>query len=121
MAGEISNLTISGLFQPSTLSAAEKFGNTGKAEDVTDKNFAKNTATIGTTDETLALGDVAVPKRLWCENNGAFPVRFRSGGSGNYDVECAPGSMIYVGWNGAAIHAIAIGGNSDIRFFIGGV
>lgn len=115
-------ITIKGQFAPGNPQTfSELFGVSSLGETVVDTNYSKGTPTIGTSDETLPLGDVAVPKRLWVQNLGAFPVRFRAGSSGTYDCECLAGSQIYTNWNGAAVHAIAIGGASQIRFFIGGV
>lgn len=122
MAKELSILTISGTFTfpAATPTVTRKFGASSLTEDVADKNYSSGTQNIGMTDETLPLGDVTTPKRVWAKVNGTFPVRFSADGT-NYPVEIAPASQAYFGFNGAAVHAKAIGGASDIEFFIGGV
>jgi hypothetical protein len=111
-------VSISGQFQQGDEMAIVKFGASSLEGAVTGKNSTGDTLTLGVTDETLPLGDIGTPGFLWVKNNGDFPARFRSGASGNYDVECPPGLQIFTGWNGAAIHGIAIGGNTDIQFKI---
>lgn len=118
---EIFELQISGFFQSDDMPSPEKFGESSLFEAVTDKNLQKLKLVVGTSDEVIPLGDVTTPKRIWCHNCGLFPVRFRSGASGNYDVEVLSKSQGYWNWNGAALHAIAIGGNTAIRILIGGV
>ena len=69
--------------------------------------FVKSVISVGTADETLALGDVATNGYLWLHNlDGTNYITFGPDGS-SYPVKLKAGEIALLRWNGAAIHAKA--------------
>jgi hypothetical protein len=66
-----------------------------------------NRATIGTSDETLAIGDVGTLGWLFMRNqDGTNFITFGSDGA-VYPIKLKAGEFAALRWNGAAIHAKA--------------
>lgn len=75
--------------------------------DVSGSVYIQNTAAIGTTDETLALGDVATIGWVYAKNTDATNFILLSADGTLYNIKLKPGEFFLGRWNGAAIHAKA--------------
>lgn len=67
----------------------------------------KNVASIGTSDETLALGDVSTIGWVYAKNLDATNFILLSADGTLYNIKLKPGEFFIGRWNGAAIHAKA--------------
>lgn len=75
--------------------------------DVSGSVYIQNTAAIGTSDETLALGDVTTIGWVYAKNTDATNYVLLSADGTLYNIKLKPGEVFLGRWNGAAIHAKA--------------
>lgn len=75
--------------------------------DVAGASYIQNSIAVGTSDETLALGDVSTIGWVYMKNNDATNY-ITAGGDGTlYNLKLKPGEPFFGRWNGAAIHVKA--------------
>lgn len=86
--------------------------------DVSGNAAIRNVRTVATTDETLALGDVATIGYVYLHNLDATNYcDFGSDGS-SYPLRLKPGEHAVVRWNAAALHAKAHTSTTKIESWI---
>lgn len=73
--------------------------------DVAGNNGVENIADIGTSDETLALGDISTIGLVAMKNLDATNYILLGSDGTNYPIKLKPGEPFFGRWNGAAIHA----------------
>jgi hypothetical protein len=78
----------------------------------------ENTASIGTADETLALGDVSTPGWLYAKNLDSTNYITLGADGSSYFAKLKPGEPLLQRWNGAAIHAKANTAACDLEYLL---
>ncbi len=74
---------------------------------VSGTHFIGNSQSIGTGDETLALGDVATNGYVFFKNTDPTNFIIIGADGSSYPIKLKPGEFAVMRWNGAAIHAKA--------------
>src|SRR5262245_9829757 len=82
---------------------------------VAGNHYIAHVQTIGTTDETLALGDVATPGVVFFLNTDDTNFVTLGEDGSSYPIKILPGEPAQFRWNGAAIHAIADTASIDLQ------
>lgn len=86
--------------------------------DVSGSVAIENTITVGTTDETLDLGDISTIGWLYMRNLDATNF-ITAGADGTlYNIKLKAGEPFFGRWNGAAIHVKANTANCLFEYLI---
>lgn len=86
--------------------------------DVSGASGIKNTIAVGTTDETLALGDVGTPGWLYMKNLDATNYITASADGTLYNIKMKAGEPFLGRWNGAAIHVKANTATCNMEYML---
>lgn len=97
-------ISIQGKFEKTL---TQTFGYSGLLLDVAGTDCVKVTQTVGTSDETIPLGDVGTIGRVFIRNHDATNYVTAGADDTNQPVKVLPGDQIITGWNGAAVHVKA--------------
>lgn len=92
-------------FSKGGASIAKTFPNT--LFDVSGTAAVQNEISVGTVDETLALGDISTIGWVYAKNLDATNYILLGADGTLYNNKLKPGEAMFVRWNGAAIHAKA--------------
>lgn len=86
--------------------------------DVSGTSGVQNVIAVGTSDETLALGDVATPGWLYMKNLDATNY-ITAGADGTlYNIKMKAGEPFFGRWNGAAIHVKANTATCNMEYLL---
>ena len=85
---------------------------------VSGKHYVRKTQTIGTTDETLDLGDIGTIGVVVLTNQDATNYILIGPDGSSYPIRLKPGEGFPFRWNGAAIHAKANSAPCDLEQLI---
>lgn len=95
------------------------FGKSGIQLDVAGKNYALKTQTIGTSEEAIALGDVATPGYILVYNSDSTNfVSIRSGTGAANLVKIPAGGVALFDCEASAPYAIADTAAVDIEYLL---
>lgn len=95
-------ITISGKFEKNDVK--ELFGYSNLTIDVTGKNYVKVTQTIGTTDETVAKGDIGTIGHVFIRNHDATNFVTWGADGTNYPGKVFAEDQAVSGFNGTDLH-----------------
>ncbi len=86
--------------------------------DVSGSFYIRNFISVGTGDESLALGDVATPGWLFVWNHDATNYITMGSDGSVYPIKLKAGEWGLFRWNGAAIHAKANTAACKLEYFL---
>ena len=116
MAGELTIQLSAFNFIKSGRSISKQIGT--QAIDVNGLHYSQQTATIGTTEETLAKGDVTDVGFVLVKNNDSTNFVTVGTVSGNLSVKVKKGEVMVGRANGNTVHAKADTAPVDIEYII---
>lgn len=115
MASEL-QIQLSIAFNKSNAALSRSF--TAAFFDVSGTAGVANVIAVGTSDETLALGDVATPGWLYMKNLDATNF-ITAGADGTlYNIKMKAGEPFLGRWNGAAIHVKANTAQCNMEYLL---
>lgn len=119
MAAELT-VSISGNFTRATVPLVnELFGVFGSTLTIVGNNFIAGTQNIGTSNETLPLGDVSTDiGAVWIKNNDATNYVTAGADSTNQPIRVKAGMQSFTGWNGSSVNVKANTAACNIQFII---
>jgi hypothetical protein len=114
MSAELS-LTITASYTKNSVTLAKSFSG---SVSVSGSYAIMNQASIGTSDETLDLGDVGTPGYLILKNKDATNYVIIGPDGTNYGDRLKPGEFMVKRVNGAAIHIKANTAACDVEYLL---